>query len=457
MNRSLPFLRTRGFAALLALGVLAPQSVWAHGTLIAPKSRVYRIYEHNVENPTAPWAKAALAISTKNAFYTWNQVSQNIPSYNHRQAVPDGHLASGGNPIYFGIDLVRPDWPATPVASGNYQLLFNATAPHEPSFIDLYITKADYDPSQTLTWDRMEKIGSKVPYWKESYNYWRINVTLPPRTGKHVLWMVWQRIDPVGEAFFVASDLVFDGSVTENVIVPTPDNTPPSPPNPVDPVDVTYTPPSPVQAQVGDVRVNFSSDEAWAGGYRAKITVTNLGTKPLEQWKVNFKGNFIVTTIWEARYLCVAAAAHSVAHPAWAPNLAPGASASFGFVVSGPLAAPTDFGIEGITVVVPENPPSSPTLKTELKFDSVWGSGFTGTLRLTNTGKTAVEGWSLAFEAPFKIGSVWNGSLVSSNGAYVITAASWNQRIEPGKSIDVGFSATGPAKQIADILVRTGK
>ena len=170
-----------------------------------------------------------MQISNKNAFYTWNQVSQNIPSYNHRAAVPDGHLASGGNPTYYGLDLVRSDWPATAVAAGNYQLLFNATAAHEPSYFDLYITKADYDPSQSLTWDKMEQLGTHVPYWKEAPNFWRLNVTLPPRTGKHVLWLVWQRVDPVGEVFFTASDIVFDGSVTVNPIVPIPDNSNPNP------------------------------------------------------------------------------------------------------------------------------------------------------------------------------------------------------------------------------------
>lgn len=445
--------RLRRLIGTIVLGVALTSSLFAHGTLLSPMSRVYRVYLNNPENPTTDWARAALQVSTKNAFYTWNQVSQNIPDFNHRAVVPDGHLASGGNPTYFGIDLPRADWPATSVAPGNFQLYWWATAAHEPSYFDVYITKPGYDPTQPLTWAMMEKIGSQVPYWKEDNNHWRLNITLPQRTGKHVLWLLWQRIDPVGEVFFTASDINFDGTVTENPIVVTPEQPPVNPPTP--PTPTTVTPPSAFQTQIGNVRLDFSSDSAWIGGYRAAVKITNLGTQPLENWRVLFSGSFVITSLWDGRYLCDGATSHTVAGPAWAPTLAAGASATFGFSVSGPIAAPTSFTVES-TTPQPPPPPSGATVKAELRFDSTWGTGFNATLRITNTGTTAIQGWTAAFEAPFTIGSAWNGTYKKVGGVHTLSAASWNARIEPGKFVDVGFGGTGVPKPVTDIVVRTG-
>jgi hypothetical protein len=74
-----------------------------------------------------------------------------------------------------------------------------------------------------------------------------------------------------------------------------------------------------------------------------------------------------------------------------------------------------------------------------------WGSGFTGYITLTNTGNTAINGWTLEFDFTGNIwdsGNIWDAQLVSHVGNhYVIKNADWDGYIGAGQSISFGFNA----------------
>lgn len=86
---------------------------------------------------------------------------------------------------------------------------------------------------------------------------------------------------------------------------------------------------------------------------------------------------------------------------------------------------------------------------------SDWGSGFSSNLSIQNTGTTAVKGWTLEFDAPFKITELWNAEIVKQEGTrYTIRNKSWNASIEAGKSISFGFNGSktvGTKPQINNI------
>ena len=164
---------------------------------------------------------AALAVAGSNQYYTWNQISQNVPNYaaavfndSYAAVISDGQLASGGNTgqssfDFSGLDLVSDKWhwPATAVAAGPLEINWLATATHDPSYFKVWVTKNDYDHRASLSWDKMEFLG-QVAHTKSGKEY-TIPVTLPERSGRHVLYVAWQRIDPVGEVFFSTSDIIF--------------------------------------------------------------------------------------------------------------------------------------------------------------------------------------------------------------------------------------------------------
>lgn len=210
-----------GFS-LLSLLVVAG-SLNAHGTLVSPASRVYRVYKSNPERPNFALAANAVRLDGKSSYYTWNEVSQNIPQavrgglkpgFDYSRWVPDGRLASGGRfdrarhgRTYAGLDQVSAAWPKTPVFAGESFLVdFLATAPHNPSVWDVWMTKANWKPDQPLRWSDMEFLGRPKPTFAGTH--YRFPLSIPKdRAGHHVLWVAWQRDDPVGEVFFAAADI----------------------------------------------------------------------------------------------------------------------------------------------------------------------------------------------------------------------------------------------------------
>ena len=77
-----------------------------------------------------------------------------------------------------------------------------------------------------------------------------------------------------------------------------------------------------------------------------------------------------------------------------------------------------------------------------------WGTGFTGSITITNTGKSAFRGWKLQFDFDGIIASnttndIWDAVIVSHIGRrYVIKNAKWNGVIGAGKRVSFGFNTS---------------
>ncbi|CAN5853373.1 hypothetical protein BH11PSE3_BH11PSE3_22930 [soil metagenome] len=74
--------------------------------------------------------------------------------------------------------------------------------------------------------------------------------------------------------------------------------------------------------------------------------------------------------------------------------------------------------------------------------ESNWGSGFTGSMDV-GAGGSALNGWTVEFDASFSITSIWNAKIVSHVGNhYVVSNADWNGQVGSGKETAFGFQAT---------------
>ena len=73
-----------------------------------------------------------------------------------------------------------------------------------------------------------------------------------------------------------------------------------------------------------------------------------------------------------------------------------------------------------------------------------WAGGFTAQVVINNTGKTAINGWSLTFTFPGdqKITSNFNGGFSQSGKNATLTNASYNGTIAAGANITDGFQGT---------------
>ncbi|MBN1170990.1 MAG: glycoside hydrolase family 11 protein [Micromonosporaceae bacterium] len=75
---------------------------------------------------------------------------------------------------------------------------------------------------------------------------------------------------------------------------------------------------------------------------------------------------------------------------------------------------------------------------------SAWNTGLTDNITITNTGTTAINGWSLKFALASgqTITSGWNATYSPTSGQVTATNVSYNGSIPAGGSTSIGFQAT---------------
>ena len=195
----------------LALTALATAPAAAHGAMGDPVSRVSQCYAEGPESPKSDACKAAVAAGGTQALYDWNGIRIGDAAGRHQELIPDGKLCSANSEEFKGLDLARADWPATSVSSGSYTFKYRVTAPHKGTF-KVYVTKEGYDPTKPLAWDDLD-LAHPVATATDpaaSGGFYTFSGTLPERSGKQLLYAVWQRSDSP-EAFYSCSDVTFGG------------------------------------------------------------------------------------------------------------------------------------------------------------------------------------------------------------------------------------------------------
>ncbi|MFI6450319.1 lytic polysaccharide monooxygenase [Streptosporangium amethystogenes] len=232
-----------GAAAALSVGsllaLLPSTAAVAHGSMSNPPSRAYVCKTEGPETPKSDACKAAVAAGGTQAFYDWHEVSRLEAGGNHRQIIPDGQLCGAGRDKYRGLNLTRADWPATSVSPGPLTVTYHATAPHANSNFEFYITKQSWDPTQPLKWSDLEHIKTFNNQNPSTFTNWTIN--LPQRSGRQLIFSIWQRIVGSTEAFYTCSDVNFGGGGNPSP-TPTPTVTPTQTPTPTPTVTPTSQP-----------------------------------------------------------------------------------------------------------------------------------------------------------------------------------------------------------------------
>ncbi|MFI8349419.1 lytic polysaccharide monooxygenase [Streptomyces sp. NPDC085596] len=212
----MPRLRAAATAAALGLapltlGGLAAAPAAAHGSMGGPVSRVAQCFAEGPESPKSAACQAAVAAGGTQALYDWNGIRIGDAGGRHQQLIPDGKLCGAGNDEFKGLDLARADWPATDVRSGPHTFKYRVTAPHKGTF-EVYATKPGYDPAKPLAWSDLDLAHpvAKSTDPVATDGFYTFSGRLPDRTGRQLLYAVWQRSDSP-EAFYSCSDVDFGG------------------------------------------------------------------------------------------------------------------------------------------------------------------------------------------------------------------------------------------------------
>src|SRR6185437_5965083 len=88
--------------------------------------------------------------------------------------------------------------------------------------------------------------------------------------------------------------------------------------------------------------------------------------------------------------------------------------------------------------------PTNSTCAVDYEITNSWGSGYVATLSVTNTGPSAINGWTLTFSFPAtteSFNSGWNANWTSTGQFVHATNVDWNANLAPngGNSASIGF------------------
>jgi predicted carbohydrate-binding protein with CBM5 and CBM33 domain len=352
-------------AAILASGavtVLASQPAFAHGAMQSPASRLYACYVDGLTStgeikPKNPACAAAVAAGGTQPLYDWYGDNRFDGAGQTVGYIPDGSICSGGNAKYAAYDTPSVDWPVTNVTPGaNFNFVYGAWVPH-PGAFKLYVTKDGFDPTKTLTWADMESTPflTADPEPAVVDQAYRFSGKLPSnKTGRHIIYSVWYRSDSK-ETFYNCSDVNFGGSGggTTPSPSPSPSASPSKSPSaaPSGSVSLTGTPsmsdpvhsPSQPTGRCGATATVVSS---WSSGFQSDVTIKNTGTTAMTAWYVSFTvpTGVAVGQGWNATFT-QSGTTVMVRPVAWNSYLAPGATASVGFLGTGNSGTPTISGV----------------------------------------------------------------------------------------------------------------
>jgi hypothetical protein len=87
------------------------------------------------------------------------------------------------------------------------------------------------------------------------------------------------------------------------------------------------------------------------------------------------------------------------------------------------------------------------TVSVNYAVTSQWATGFSAELTIRNNASRVIPDWRLSFQLSPQITGIWNARIVSRTDVqYLIGPASWdNGELESGRSVTIGFVATGSA------------
>ncbi|WBB89323.1 lytic polysaccharide monooxygenase [Verrucosispora sp. WMMC514] len=332
--------------ALLLLSTALTNPASAHGATVNPGSRAYGCWERwggdhmnprmATEDPMCWQAWQA----NPNAMWNWNGQLREGVGGNHQAAVPNGQLCSGGRAEggrYNALDTLGA-WKTTPVPN-SFQLKFFDQASHGADYLRVYATRQGVDTlTKPLAWSDLELVGqignTPASQWQREVDgvSIQIPVNAPGRTGRHIIFTVWQA-SHFDQSYYHCSDVQFGGGTTPPTTTP-PTTTPPTttPPTTTPP---TTTPPTTNPPVTGACSATYRVTSTWSGGFQGEVQVT-AGNAAIRGWRVTWTNSSgqQVNQAWNAT-LTSSGSTVTATNVSYNGNLGAGASTSFGFLASG--------------------------------------------------------------------------------------------------------------------------
>ncbi|SNY49745.1 GH12 family glycosyl hydrolase domain-containing protein [Paractinoplanes atraurantiacus] len=191
----------------------------------------------------------------------------------------------------------------------------------------------------------------------------------------------------------------------------------------------------PIGSVVGTTTIGGRSWQVWRGSNGSNAVISYVAPSPIQSWSFSVldfirdvQNRGAITSAWYLTSI----------------------QAGFEPWIGGAGLAVTDFAATVNGGGVPTSPPttSSPppggSACRVTYATNTWNTGLTANVTVTNTGSTAVNGWTLGFTLPSgqSITGSWNATLTGSTGAITARNVAHNGTLAPNASASFGFQAT---------------
>lgn len=183
-------------------------------------------------------------------------------------------------------------------------------------------------------------------------------------------------------------------------------------------------------------RVTFTLTSNWDAGYNANVKLENTGDSTIQNWYLGFDYNNSITNIWNAEVSSNEGNEYVIKNVGWNQDIAAGHSIEFGLSGDHSFKGfPENYELIGTSTEVTED-----DYAIQYIVDGDWGTGFYGSISVTNNTDAALEDWVLEFDFDREITEIWNGVIEEHEGNhYVVRNAEYNSTIASEESVSIGF------------------
>lgn len=187
-------------------------------------------------------------------------------------------------------------------------------------------------------------------------------------------------------------------------------------------------------------KIFYQTMSEWETGFEGQISIENTGTKPIENWKLQFTFNQDIKSIWDGEIASHKGNTYVLKYPSWNSKIPVGGKAVIGFngTKKGKIETPKD-----CKILLDKGEVSQDDYTINYRTTSDWKDGFNGEIAITNNTNKSIEGWQLEFDFAATIQNFWTAKLISHEGNhYVIKNDDWNSVIQPKQTITLGFGGS---------------
>lgn len=173
----------------------------------------------------------------------------------------------------------------------------------------------------------------------------------------------------------------------------------------------------------------YTVTNEWSGHRSVEVRLTNTGEESLFGWGLKFDAGGTIDSIWNAKILSQNETEYIVKGESYARILAPGKTASFGYILScGNSGMPAE-------IVLCNDWRTAEDVEISYEITDDWTSSYQAVVTIANHGASDVEAWKLAFSHTGRIRNLWTDDVLSdADGKALVASSNSSAVIRSGES-----------------------